>query len=366
YKWNTHRVVLRYQSSKIKQEQRLLMAFANIFLQFLVFALVVICLGLSAIESSAISHEPSMVKRHEEWMIQHGRTYKDHAEKDARFQIFQKNVELIEAHNKMGKSYTLSVNQFADLTDEEFEKMYASYKGPESLRHDSKHTSFKYENYASVPASINWVSMGAVTPVKNQGTCGSCWAFAAIATVESLTWLYTRKSYDLSEQQIVDCDRYGRDKGCSGGYATGAYDWIINNGGVTTESAYPYVDYQQNGCYYGRPAVTIKGYQYVPNNNEKAMQQAVSNQPIAIVLESKGYGFKYYSGGLFTGQCGTSTDHVVTVVGYGTTSEGYPYWLIKNSWGTGWGENGYMRILRNVRDPRGLCGLAMYPAYPTN
>ncbi|GAB2231366.1 hypothetical protein Droror1_Dr00010372 [Drosera rotundifolia] len=344
------------------------MAFANTFVQFLFFA-ILFCLRLSAIQSSAISYEPSMVKRHEEWMVQHGRTYKDHAEKERRFQIFQKSVQLIEAHNKMGKSYTLSVNQFADLTDEEFEKMYASYKGPESHRYDSKHTSFKYENYTSVPASVNWVSDGAVTPVKNQGSCGCCWAFAAIATVESLTWFYTRKLYDLSEQQLVDCDRNGPtfpDNGCNGGYAAGAYDWIIRNGGVANESAYPYAGSELGRCYNGRPAVTIKTFLWVANNNETVMQRAVAYQPIAINLESKSFGFRFYSGGVFTGPCGTKTDHVVAAVGYGTTSQGDPYWLIKNSWGTKWGEDGYMRILRNVADPRGLCGLATYPVFPSN
>nr|BAW35427.1 cysteine protease [Drosera adelae] len=341
------------------------MAFTNTFHQFLLFA-ILLCIGLSSFQSSAISHEPSMVKRHEEWMVQHRRTYKDNVEKERRFQIFQKNVNLIEAHNKKNKSYSLSVNQFADLTDEEFEKMYASAKVPESRHSNSQRTPFKYEGYTSVPASINWVTMGAVTPIRNQGTCGSCWAFAAIATVESLTWIKTGKSYDLSEQQIVDCDRYGKDRGCNGGYADGAYNWIINNRGVTTEASYPYVGYQQYYCYRAQSAVTIKGYQFVPNNSERAMQQAVANQPIAVYVESKGYNFKYYSGGLFTGQCGTATDHVVAVVGYGTTTDGYPYWLIKNSWGTGWGENGYMRMLRNVNDPRGLCGIALYPTYPTN
>ncbi|GAB2249291.1 hypothetical protein Droror1_Dr00012653 [Drosera rotundifolia] len=333
------------------------------------FMLLAFFLGLGLLTSASrpLSNDSSMVKKHEDWMVQYGRTYKDNAEKVMRFEIFKKTVEFIEAHNRLNKGYTLSVNAFADLTDEEFRKTYTGYKRQEPSNSSLKSTSFKYKNFTDVPSSVDWVTAGAVTPIKNQGTCGSCWAFASVATIESLNEITTGNLISLSEQEILDCDVNGEDHGCNGGFADGAYQFVINNGGLTTEDNYPYVGYQENYCNGNDPAaVTISGYENVPNNDESSMQQAVANQPITVVLDASDDGFRYYSGGVFTGPCGTATDHVVTVVGYDTASDGTPYWLIKNSWGTSWGENGYIRLQRDVSDPRGLCGVAMYPAYPTN
>ncbi|GAB2240903.1 hypothetical protein Droror1_Dr00021421 [Drosera rotundifolia] len=185
---------------------------------------------------------------------------------------------------------------------------------------------------------------------------GSCWVFASVATIESLNEITTGNLISLAEQEVLDCDVNGEDHGCNGGFADGAYQFFINNGGLTTEDNYPYVGYQENYC---NGNVTISGYENVPNNDESSMQQAVANQPITVVLDTSDDGFRYYPGGVFTGPCGTATDHVVTVVGYDTASDGTPYWLIKNSWGTSWGENGYIRLQRDVSDPRGLCGVVM-------
>ncbi|KAL9249373.1 Senescence-specific cysteine protease SAG39-like protein [Drosera capensis] len=262
--------------------------------QFSGFMLLAFFLGLGLLTSASrpLSNDSSMVKKHEDWMVQYGRTYKDNAEKAMRFEIFKKTVEFIEAHNRLNKGYTLSVNAFADLTDEEFRKTYTGYKRHESSNPSLKSTSFRYKNFTDVPSSVNWVAAGAVTPIKNQGTCGSCWAFASVATIESLCEITTGNLISLSEQEILDCDVNGEDHGCNGGFADGAYQFVINNGGLTTEDNYPYVGYQENYCNGNdQVAVTISGYENVPNNDESSMQQAVANQPIAVVLDASDDGF---------------------------------------------------------------------------
>ncbi|KAL9251495.1 Senescence-specific cysteine protease SAG39-like protein [Drosera capensis] len=339
------------------------MAFANRY-QFMLLALL---FGLGLISSQAASStiKPSMKERHEQWMAEHGRVYADDIEKEARFKIFRENVEKIEAYNLMDLGFTLGVNAFADLTPEEFRGSYTGYKKSSSAS-SLKSTTFRYENLTDVPAEVNWVTKGAVTPIKNQGSCGCCWAFSAVAATEGLNQIKTGKLISLSEQEVVDCDVFHSDLGCNGGTPDGAFSYMIRNGGLTTESNYPYTGFQWF-CNTGKAsqvAAKISTYEDVPTNNEGAMQQAVAMQPISVALEASGFFFQFYMGGVFKGLCGTDLDHAVTIVGYGTATDGTNYWLIKNSWGTSWGEAGYMRLERGVSDPRGLCGVAMMPSYP--
>lgn len=143
------------------------------------------------------------------------------------------------------------------------------------------------------------------------------------------------------------------------------YEFIRSNG-ITTESNYPYEGQQgycQNVASY--PAVRINGYEDVPRNSEYDMLKAVAYQPISIAIAGGDYYFRYYRSGIMSTQCRTSTNHAVTIVGYGTTNDGRKYWIAKNSWGTGWGQDGYIYLARDVADPGGLCGLATYPSYPT-
>lgn len=187
-----------------------------------------------------------------------------------------------------------------------------------------------------------------------------------MAAVEGLTQIKTGKLESLSEQELVDCDRSGYDKGCSGGLIDSAFTFIHRNGGLTTESNYPYTA-SDNTCNLNKAALhaaTIGGHEDVPANNEGALLKAVANQPVSVALEGSGFDFQFYSGGVFEGECGTDLDHAVLVIGYGSTQEDGEYWIVKNSWGTSWGEKGYMRIKRDVDAKEGLCGLAMIPSYP--
>lgn len=187
--------------------------------------------------------------------------------------------------------------------------------------------------------------------------------------MEGVTKLSTDNLISLSEQEVVDCDVHGKDRGCNGGWPNGAFKFIIQNGGLTTETNYPFTATQgtcniQNATSH---AAQISGYEDVPANNEAALLMAVANQPVSVAIDAGGAGsaFQFYSKGVFAGPCGFELDHAVTAVGYGQDSDGTKYWLVKNSWGESWGENGYIRMERDVEYDQGLCGIAMQASYPT-
>ncbi|GFP88441.1 kdel-tailed cysteine endopeptidase cep1 [Phtheirospermum japonicum] len=225
-----------------------------------------------------------------------------------------------------------------------------------------------YANVQKVPPSIDWRKKGAVTPVKSQLNCGalihvvgSCWAFSAVAAVEGIKFIRSRRLLNLSEQELIDCDR--RSRGCSSGRSEFAFDYIKRNG-ITSLAKYPYTG-KAGKCKYRSkyPRVYIQGYQYVPRNNERALLRAVAYQPVSVSIDARSIDFKHYKRGVFRGRCGRILKHSVTIVGYGRTSNGIRYWLVKNSWGAGWGEGGYIRMLRGLSGP-GKCGIAMMPRYP--
>nr|POE71013.1 senescence-specific cysteine protease sag39 [Quercus suber] len=309
--------------------------------------------------------EDSLAERHEQWMVQYGRSYKDSAEKEKRFKIFKDNVEYIDKFNNEGnRTFKLSANMFADLTNEEFVASHTGYKistQPSSL----KAKSLKYENLTEIPMTMDWREKGAVTSIKDQGRCGCCWAFSAVAAVEGITQIKTGNLISLSEQQLVDCAVEGN-QGCKGGWMDNAFRYIIKNQGLSTEEKYPY-ETMQGTCDHGKESIyaaQISAFEDLPSNNEKALLQAVANQPISIAIDGSGRNFHFYKSGVFMEECGTRLTHAVTAIGYGTSADGTKYWLMKNSWGTRWGENGYMRIQRDTSAPEGLCGLAKKASYP--
>ncbi|XP_042397930.1 senescence-specific cysteine protease SAG39-like [Zingiber officinale] len=310
----------------------------------------------------------SMAERHDRWMAEHGRVYRDEAEKRRRFNIFKSNVELIDSFNAAaGKhKYTLGVNQFADMTNEEFKASHTGFRNVIAARPVRK-GGFRYENVSATPASVDWRAEGAVTPVKDQGSCGSCWAFSAVAAVEGITKLTAGELISLSEQELVDCDVEGGDQGCSGGLMDYAFEFIIGNGGLATEAQYPYqgVDGDCSEEKSSPSAAAIGGYEDVPADDEASLRKAVAHQPVSVAIEAGGFDFRFYNGGIFTGECGTYLDHGVTAVGYDEASDGTKYWVVKNSWGEDWGEEGYIRMERDVDAKEGLCGIAMEASYPT-
>ncbi|XP_073154178.1 senescence-specific cysteine protease SAG39-like [Henckelia pumila] len=307
----------------------------------------------------------NMAARHERWMRKYGRVYQDTDEKAKRFKIFKMNVEFIERSNsEVNRTYKLRINEFADLKNDEF---CAARNGYKKFPQNKSSTSFRYEGVKDVPQSMDWRKKGAVTGVKNQGQCGSCWAFSTVAAMEGINQISTRKLISLSEQELLDCDRTGGNQDCHGGFMESAFKFIVQNRGLTTESDYPYhgISGTCNSQKKASSVATITGYENVPINDESALLKAVANQPVSVSIDSKGPSFQFYSSGVITGDCGTNLDHGVTVVGYGETENGTKYWLVKNSWGSEWGEAGYVRVARDVEAKGGMCGIAMQACYPT-
>lgn len=289
-------------------------------------------------------------------------------DKHKRFIVFKANVQHVHNTNKQDKPYKLKLNKFADMTNHEFRSLYAGSKVSHHRMFRGErlgNSTFMYENVQSVPLSIDWRTKGAVTPVKDQGQCGSCWAFSTVVAVEGINYLKTNKLVSLSEQELVDCDTQ-ENEGCNGGLMDLAFDFIKKKGGLTTEDKYPYKA-EDGSCDVSKensPIVSIDGHEDVPANNENALLKAAANQPISVAIDAGGYDFQLYSEGVFTGKCGTDLDHGVAVVGYGTTQDGTKYWTVKNSWGAEWGEKGYIRMKRGISAKEGICGIAMEASYP--
>ncbi|RZS13179.1 hypothetical protein BHM03_00044717 [Ensete ventricosum] len=295
-------------------------------------------------------------------MAKHGRTYANESEKSYRLGVFTRNLDYVNAFRLAGnRSYTVGLNGFADLTEEEF---FAAYTTTKLRPSDGSYPGLKPFRYANVtaPSSIDWRDKGAVTDVKNQRNCGSCWAFSAVASIEGINQIVKGSLISLSEQQLFACD--DNDDGCAGGLHYRAFSYVVDNGGITTEENYPYQP-QLVACDATKEsdhAVTITGYEIVPRNDEKSLMKAVANQPVSVSIDA--HEIKSYSGGIFDGSCGTNLNHEVTLVGYDTDEDGTAYWIAKNSWGTDWGDDGYLLIAKDVAEKEGRCGLAIRASYP--
>lgn len=267
-----------------------------------------------------------------------------------RAKVFKDNLETIRQHNAAGKhTWSMAVNHFADLTTEEFRARYVG-----GLRHKTT-TKKSVANFTgvSIPASVDWTTKGVVTPVKNQGQCGSCWAFSTTGSVEGIHAISTGNLVSLSEQQLVDCSGPEGNEGCSGGIMDQAFQYIIKNGGICSEEAYPYT--ASNGqCHSCQVVAKISGYQNVATDSMSALEAAIAQQPVSIAVDASSW--QFYGGGIYSSSCGQQLDHGVLAVGYGPG-----YYKVKNSWGAGWGESGYIQLATGMNE----CGLLDDPSYPT-
>jgi len=278
-------------------------------------------------------------------------------------QNFADNDDYIEEHNAKGESYTLGHNKFSHMTTTEWrEAMRLGLGYPTAPKFESTHSA--PENY-SASSSVDWREKGAVTPVKDQGSCGSCWSFSSTGAMEGANQIKSGSLVSLSEQHFVDCDTNG-DHGCFGGLMDNAFEWAQSNGGVCSEEAYPYNAKKGDcadktcGTHYAAPV----SYTDVQTNSESALMSALDKQPVSVAIEADEKTFQLYSSGVLTASCGTNLDHGVLAVGYGTDN-GVNYWTVKNSWGDSWGESGYIRLSRDVSQKQGQCGiLSGPPSYP--
>ena len=293
---------------------------------------------------------------------------------EARFEIFRDNLQTVLSHNLQNKyNFTLEVNHFSDLTPEEFKKYYTTSL-LESSRYGCKPFSLSNININTddLPSSVDWRKKGAVTSVKDQGQCGSCWAFSSTAATEGAWAIATGNLVDLSEQELVDCAtgfNYGS-HGCSGGQMDGGFKFVIERG-LCTSTDYPYVSgtTKTEGSCQSKSCDSVVKFELascsdVDPNNELLLKLAVSKQPVAVAIEADTRYFQFYSGGILDSlECGTNLDHGVLIVGYGE-EDGKKYWIVKNSWSTSWGEEGYVKIGRSdSENTNGICGIAMSPSF---
>ena len=299
----------------------------------------------------------------QQWSLENGRVYEP-TERDYRETVYYANVAKIDAHNEGNFSWTMDVNQFADLTADEFKATVST--GFRRSEHKNTTTSLRGLYRVDIPSSVNWTAKGAVSPVKNQEQCGSCWAFSTTGSVEGAWFLANGALPSLSEQQLVDCSTAEGNQGCNGGLMDYGFEYIVKNKGITTETAYPYTATGPNACVAaGKPvAATILGYKDVPVNSETALETAIAQTPVSVAVEADQSVFQFYSGGVMDSACGTQLDHGVLAVGYGTLG-GKDYYLVKNSWGASWGANGYILLGRGAKfNPSGQCGIQMAASYP--
>jgi len=297
---------------------------------------------------------------------EHNREYADSSEERYRTHVFVQNMRKVHAHNEehaAGKhTWTMKLNHFADLTASEFKAKFTGFKGKRNTYLHAQNVADL--SHVTAPDSIDWVSKGAVTPVKNQGSCGSCWSFSTTGALEGLHYIKTGELISLSEQELMDCSKDEGNNSCEGGLMDYAFEFVIKEG-ICLESAYPYEEEDHYTCKDSScdSKMKITGYKDV-DHNEQALMAAISQQPVSIAIEADQSAFQFYSSGVLTSECGTQLDHGVLAVGYGQEN-GVNYWKVKNSWGPQWGDEGYIKLSRDVSQDGGQCGILLSASYPT-
>jgi len=316
-----------------------------------------------AVENTRVisdSNVPAYVKdMFENWTVKFGKSYATPEETEERLLNFHKSVKYVQNFYANGndKTYDVTLTKFSDLSREEF-RAYNLAKV--NLDRPRNLMDLDLEN---VPKSVDWRKKGLVTPVQDQGMCGSCWAFSAIAALEGA---YAQKAGNkltkFSEQQLVDCSDAQGDEGCNGGWMDNAFTYLESSF-EETEKNYPYAGIDQQ-CQYAKKkgVVETTGFTDVKKGCEKSLTAAIAKGVVSVAVDADA--FMYYDSGIITSDCGTDLDHGVTAVGYGTES-GTDYYIVKNSWNSDWGEQGYVRIQRNSGQDGGMCGIALAASTPT-
>ena len=313
------------------------------------------------------------------WVIAHNITYATEGELQQRRETFAANAALIAAHNAAedaashgkGKGYRLGVGPFADLTNAEFKALRGSPYVPRSEREqvapvgEAQCGSDDDDSAAALAGAggdlyapaLDWRAQGAVTPVKQQGTCGACWSFSATGAIEGAWRIFgpNKTLVSLSEQELMDCSP--KNNGCNGGNPYYAFQYVKDNHGLDTEADYPWVGKQGacDGRGAARHVATVGAACDVAREDETALVKAVTRQPVAVALEGTSVAFQHYASGVLhqEGNCGEAINHAVLFIGYGTDA-GVNYWIAKNSWGERWGEAGYIRIAQGENVPAGV------------
>jgi len=341
-----------------------------------VFLVVLVVLSLILFTSAAKLTDKQYQGLFQEFTKRYGKQY-EVADLFERFKIFKENLDFIMDWNSNSKNtHTVAVNYFTDMTPEEWTKFKGlivptDFKEPDLVKSDDLSNTDLPENLKNMnidlkePGNFSWVEAGKVSPVRNQYTCGSCYSQTAVATIESAYAIkYDTEPPVLSVQQAVDCagGRYGN-QGCMGGWMMWVYKYVVDTGGLCTEEDYPYRNRLQS-CRSAQcdRQVQITGYVNISGQSENTMVKATRINPLSIAVTSQTREFMFYKSGIIN-YCGSpraNLDHAVTLVGYGTSENGTDYWIVRNSWGSQWGEDGYVRIIRN----KNMCKIRSNVSYP--
>jgi len=288
------------------------------------------------------------------WKQNFGKRYTTEEDKH-RLGVFYQNSLNIQAHNARNQSWTQAVNEFADLSAAEFQELYLNLEVPA--------TSGKVVRLVKGSEThVDWREKGAVTPIKDQKSCGSCWAFSAVGALEGLYFQQKGVLADFSEQQLVDCSRPQGNQGCNGGWMEWAFDYAAKYP-MESQADYPYVGRDQTCKFVASKGVyQINGPVMVAQNDNDQMHAAVVQQPVSVAVDATS--FQFYSKGIIKESgCSTRLNHGILAVGF-TTVGADTYWMVKNSWGTKWGETGYVRMEKKGGKGAGTCGISMHSSYP--
>jgi len=302
----------------------------------------------------------------EDFKITYWKVYRSTQEHDQRFEIFKNNLNFIKNFHAKERGFTVGINEFADLSNSEFRAQMNGYRNITRYLTTRSHVkSPRLKLKKTIPEVWDWRAKGAVTNVKNQGQCGSCWSFSSTGSLEGAWFLKTKNLVSLSEQNLIDCSTSQGNEGCNGGFMDLAFSYVISNNGIDTEASYPYTATGPNQCEFMRANVgaDIKSYHNIPSGSESDLMEATFQQPTSVAIDASHPSFQFYSGGVYNEpDCSSSIlDHAVLSIGFGVYQETTPYWLVKNSWGTSWGLQGYIMMSRNKNNQCGIATAASYP-----
>jgi len=327
-----------------------------------------LCFSLRNVTKAKNSTKPGQTTRDlfTQWKRLNKVAYTNGAEETRRFNIFAKNYAAIQKFNKQNKNVTLGLNKFADLTSAEFKQKYTGLrlKTKNTKKNVTKKFAKSTLKLKDLPASVDWRTKGAVTGVKDQGACGSCWAFSAVGALEGLLYISNNTLISLSEQNLVDC--VTADLGCNGGLMSDSFEYTAPNG-IQTGADYPYVARDQTCKFQPAKALHINSnYVNVQPKNATALKEAIVQQPVSVAVQADQLVFQFYTGGVISLLCGDALNHGILAVGYDNI-KGTEAYIVKNSWGSKWGNAGYVYISTNpnANNGNGVCGILAMNSYPT-